>query len=224
MMRSETHAAHRSPAVLPCMLRTCAVHTLLVTVDGIGRFDTGTEMTDSTAALPLDAASAERQRSVKRRVRGSSLLLGGRFVAKGMNFAIQILIVRYLSQSDYGALAYALSIVAVGEALAKFGMQQAVTRYLPIYQVQERYDALFGTLFMAAGVVLSLGLVIALLPYAILGFLGRPLIGDARAWSLLMVLIFLVPVQVFDQLLTSVFAVFSSPRLIFLRKHVLGRD
>ena len=168
------------------------------------------------------ARSEEQNKTVGRSIRGSSLLLGGRFIHKGMNLATQVLIVRYLSQSDYGTLAYVLSIVAVGEAVAKFGMGQAVGRFLPIYHEQERYDALFGAMSMAAGVTLSIGMAIALFPLAAQGFLGWSFMGDQAASSLLLVLLFLVPVQAVDNLLTGVFAALTSPRLIFFRRHVMA--
>ena len=57
-----------------------------------------------------DAIAYSESRS---QVRGSSLLLAGRLVAMAINYATQILIIRYLSKSDYGAFAYALSMVAV---------------------------------------------------------------------------------------------------------------
>src|SRR5919198_1404902 len=48
-----------------------------------------------------------RRDATDQHLRGSVLLLFGRVVALGLNFLIQILIVRYLSKSDYGAFAYA---------------------------------------------------------------------------------------------------------------------
>ena len=61
--------------------------------------------TASNNAVPVTKHSAAR-----RQIRGSTLLLVGQLLAKGVNFGVQVLIVRYLSKSDYGALAYALSI------------------------------------------------------------------------------------------------------------------
>ncbi len=179
-------------------------------------------MSSTTTALPIDLAPAGEQTAVGRQIRGSSLLLVGRLVAKGVNFGAQVLVVRYLSQSDYGALAYALSIVTLGEGLAKFGLCQTITRFLPIYDQRKQYDKLFGTVVMASGTVLSIGLAIALLVCAAQGLLARSLISDQRALSLLLMLIFLVPIQAIDYLLLGMFAVFASPRSIFFRRHVLG--
>ncbi|HUT11656.1 MAG TPA: flippase [Thermoguttaceae bacterium] len=178
-------------------------------------------MTSATATT-LESPSAVRHTAVRRQIRGSSLLLAGRFLAKGVNFAAQVLIVRHLSQSDYGALAYALSIVVLGQDVAAFGLHRAVSRFLPIYQEKRQYDKLFGTMIMVTGIVLSIGLLMAVVLYACQGPIARAWIGDPRVLSLLLVLIFLAPVEAFDKLLLGMFAVFASPRSIFFRKHVLG--
>jgi len=176
----------------------------------------------STTAMAVDATLTAETTAVRRQIRGSSLLLAGRFFAQGVNFVGQIMIVRYLSQSDYGAWAYALSIVTLGQGVATFGLDRAITRFLPIYHEHQQYGKLFGTIFMVAGMILSIGLAMVLLFHAASGFLAESWISDQQALSLLSVLIFLAPVQAIDEVLLGMFAVFSSPRSIFLRKHVLS--
>jgi O-antigen/teichoic acid export membrane protein len=146
----------------------------------------------------------------------------GRLVSKGANFAVQILVVRYLSRTDYGAFAYALSIVSIVQSIATFGLDRSVTRFVPIYHEQRSYDKLFGTLLMSLGTCLSLGMLLALLLHAFKGIVAGSFLNDAQALSLLLVLIFLGPVQAIDDLLVGMFAVFASPRAIFFRKHLLA--
>lgn len=75
----------------------------------------------------VDATTTTKSSSSRRQIRGSSLLLVGQFLSKAINFAVQVLIVRYLTKSDYGAFGYALSIVALGESVATFGLDRAIT-------------------------------------------------------------------------------------------------
>lgn len=181
---------------------------------------------DSTTT-PIETASnnavpVTKHAAARRQIRGSTLLLVGQLLAKGVNFGVQVLIVRYLSKSDYGALAYALSIVALGGNIALFGLDRAITRFVPIYHEQRDYNKLFGTIIMAVGTVLSLGIVITLLFYGFQGLVAQQLGVDQRSLALLLILISLTPVQAIDGLLIGMFAVFASPRSIFFRKHVLG--
>jgi len=86
-----------------------------------------------------------------------------------VNFATQVLIVRYLSKADFGAFAYGLSIVSLGEALAVLGLDKAIARFLPIYEEHGAYGKLFGTLFMVGGTVLGVGLAFVLLAFGLHG-------------------------------------------------------
>ncbi|MGH3031769.1 MAG: flippase [Gaiellaceae bacterium] len=171
--------------------------------------------TDAVARGAAGDAAARKQ------IRGSSLLLVGRVLSLGVNFGIQVLIVRYLTKADFGAFAYALSLVALGSSIATFGLDRSITRFIPIYDEQGNYSKLFGTLVLAVGTVASLGLVSVVLVYGLQGVLAGSLISDERAISLLLILVVLTPIQSLDGLLMGMFAVFSKPRAIFFRKYIL---
>ena len=177
---------------------------------------------DSVTTPPIDAVPRTKQAAVNRQIRGSSLLLIGRTLSMAVNFAVQVLIVRYLSKTDYGAFAYALSIVALGEAIATMGLDRAITRFVPIYHERGEYNKLFGTIIMVVGTIVSIGLAMVVLVYAFQGLIAQTLINDQLAVALLLILIGLSPVQALDGLLVGMFATFASPRSIFFRKHVLG--
>ena len=175
---------------------------------------TTSSSTDAIAGAAGDAAA-------RKQIRGSSLLLAGRVLSVGVNFGIQVLIVRYLTKADFGAFADALSLATVGSSIATFGLDRSVTRFIPIYDEQGNYNKLFGTLVLAVGTVASLGLVCVVLVYGLQGLLAGSLIDDERAISLLLILVVLTPIQSLDGLLMGMFAVFSKPRAIFFRKYIL---
>src|SRR3954447_24269228 len=94
----------------------------------------------ATLGSPPPATGGE---ATRRQIRGSSLLLAGRMLSLVVNFATQVLIVRYLSKADFGAFAYGLSIVSLGEALAVLGLDKAIARFLPIYEEHGAYGKVF---------------------------------------------------------------------------------
>jgi O-antigen/teichoic acid export membrane protein len=167
------------------------------------------------------AAAAPHEEATRKQIRGSSLLLAGRFLTLGSNLVVQVLIVRYLTKADYGAFAYALSLVSLGASIATFGLDRSITRFVPIYDEQRNYGKLFGTVVLAVGTVLSLGVLTLIVVYGVQAVVGGSLIGDERAVDVLLILILLVPINSLDGLLMGMFAVFSKPRAIFFRKHVL---
>lgn len=176
------------------------------------------DLTDETVPPGTSTSAAITQGQI----RGSSLLLVGRFIALGLNFAVQLLIVRYLSQSDFGAFAYALSLVTFGESLVTLGLDRGVGRFLAVYDERRDFARLLGTLALVGGTVISLGLALVLIVTGLEGTLSGTVISDPRAAALLTILIVLAPVQAADNLLGGMLAVFASARAIFLRKYILG--
>lgn len=172
---------------------------------------------DPEAAVQPTGRSASAQQ-----IRGSSLLLVGRLLSMATNFGVTVLTVRYLAKSDYGAFAYALSIVSLGETVVTLGLDRAITRFIPIYEERQEYHKLWGTLVMVIGVVAGLGLGICLLMVGLQSWIGGTLITERQVVSLLVILIILSPVQALDGVLLGMFSVFSKPSAIFFRRHVLG--
>jgi hypothetical protein len=158
----------------------------------------------------------------QRQIRGSSLLLTGRFVSLGVNFLSQVLVVRYFSTSDYGAWAYALSVVALCQSFSSIGLDRAVTRFIPIYHEKQEYEKLFGTILLVLGSILVAGIVIVGALHFWPEQMARLINEQGNALGLLLIMIFLVPVEALDGVLIGLFASFSSPRAIFFRRYVLG--
>lgn len=175
--------------------------------------------TGGAAGRPT-GASAEKETT--RHIRGSSLLLIGRALSLGVNFATQVLIVGALTKSDYGAFSYALSIVALGQMLITLGLDRGASRFLTIYDEQEDHDRLLGTIVGISGLILGLGTVLVLGVYLLQGWIAGSLVEGPNALQILLIMILLAPIQAFDQLLTGLLTVFASPRSIFFRKYILA--
>ena len=154
-------------------------------------------------------------------VRGSTLLILGRLIAKAGNFGTQVLLVRYLTRSDFGGFAYALSLVVVAQTVISLGLQRSIPRFLPIYYERGDKAKVLGTIALTFGTITALGLAIALALYGGLGLAGR-LVHDPHTVSLLLILIFLAPLEALDDVLVGIFAVFARPRAIFFRRYVLA--
>jgi O-antigen/teichoic acid export membrane protein len=173
------------------------------------------------ASPSVAQSDAPRRGGARRLVRGSTLLLFGRVISKVANFATQILIVRYLSQTAYGEFAYALSIVTMVQAISTLGLDRSITRFVPIYLEQRDYKKLFGTITLSLLVIVGLGLLSAMVVICSRGHFGRWILDD-KTPALLMVLVFLAPIQALDDLMVGLFAVFARARSIFLRRFLLA--
>ncbi len=155
-------------------------------------------------------------------IRGSSLLLVGRSLSMGVNFLTQILIVRALTVSDFGAFSYALSIVALGQMVITLGLDRGASRFLSVYDEEGDHDRLLGTIVGISGLILALGTLLIIGIYVFEDLVLGSLKSTPNAAPLLLILILLAPIQAYDQLLTGLLTVFASPRSIFFRKYILA--
>lgn len=156
-----------------------------------------------------------------RQIRGSSVLFVGRLLALGLSLATQVLLVRLLSRSDFGAFAYALAIVSMARMVVGLGHQQALSRFLALYEEGRAYAKLLGTLVMEGTVILGAGLCLTLGVLGLQGWLTGRLVDDPQALGLLAIVIVLAPLEALDGVFESAFAVFSRARSIFVRKYLL---
>ncbi len=158
----------------------------------------------------------------KKQIRGSGLLLFGRFLSLALNLITQVMIVRYLSKTDYGLFAYALAIVETIAALSRLGMEQTAARYVPIYEERNDQASAAGTIILAVGTIAALGCAIVALFVGFKSLLTDTFIDDTALINILIILIALVPVDALDTLLQELFAALGKPKIIFLRKYVIG--
>jgi O-antigen/teichoic acid export membrane protein len=160
-------------------------------------------------------------RETARHLRGSSVLFAGRMLSLLINMATQVLIVRILTKGDYGIFAYALAFGPGIRTLISVGHHEVLTRFLSLYEERREYDKLFGTIAMKVLTILSGGAFVFVLIFALRDFLEGNAIDRPEAVGLLLLLMWLAPLEAIDDVFESIFAVFSKPRAIFFRKYIL---
>lgn len=157
----------------------------------------------------------------RQQVRGSAILLLGRMATLVLTTATQIIIVRALSKTDYGSFAYALALASAGRTLLSLGQGKLLSRFMATYEEQRDYNRMFGAIFLAVGTIA----LTSMLTITALFLFSDALVGSAAdsptAIQLVLILVFLAPLEALDQVFVSLFAVFSKPGAIFFRKYLL---
>lgn len=158
----------------------------------------------------------------RKQIRGSGLLLAGRGLSSGLKFGAEVMVVRYLATDAYGAWSYALAAVAVLRGMSALGLNRAISRYLPLHLERNEPEEFYGVLVLVFGsLALAGGLVVGAF-YAFPGQVaGLGGISSTEPLPLLLILIFLVPVETIDNALTGVCAAFGDSRTIFVRRFLL---
>jgi len=154
-------------------------------------------------------------------MRGSALLVVGRVLALFIGMATQVIMVRALSKPDFGAFEYAIALSGSARILLSLGQGRLLSRFMATYQEQGDYPRMFGAMFLAVGTIIatSIPLIVALYLFPDV-LIGSAVDGDA-AMQLVLILVFLSPLEALDQVFVSLFAVFTKPRAIFFRKYLM---
>lgn len=146
----------------------------------------------------------------------------GRILALLLGIATQVIIVRTLSKSDYGAFAYALALASGARILLSLGQGRLLSRFMATYEEQRDYPRMFGAMFLAVGTIVTTSLVFIGALYLFSDALIGAAVQDDAAVRLVLILVFLSPLEALDQVFVALFAVFSKPRAIFFRKYLLA--
>ncbi len=177
---------------------------------------------DVAVQEPAKKKAPKKHDTTDKQIRGSSLLLFGRILSVGLNFASQVLMVRHLTQADYGAFAYGLALVAFFHGFSSLGLRRGITRFIPIYHENGEHEKVTGTIVLTVGTILLVGAIVIGAIYTAPETVARLIKDEAESVNLLLIMIFLVPVLAFDELIVALFASFSNPKAIFFRKYIVA--
>jgi O-antigen/teichoic acid export membrane protein len=90
------------------------------------------------------------------------------------------------------------------------------------YEEQQDYPRMFGAMFLAAGTIVLTSVPVMVLLFIFADELLGSTLPDDTSVRVVLILIFTAPMEALDQVFVSLFAVFSKPRAIFFRKHLLA--
>ena len=154
-------------------------------------------------------------------LRGSALLLTGRVLSLGFGFVTQVVIVRSLSASAFGAFAYAMSWVALGQLFCGLGLQRSLGLFLGRYDHDGDDARVLGLLRLVSLTIVASAGVLVVTVLAGQALTGGHLLDDRLASSLLAILVVLAPLQGGDDLVSGLLAYLGKARAIFVRQYLL---
>ena len=158
----------------------------------------------------------------RRHMRGSALLVVGRVLSLLIGMATTVILVRALSKAEYGAFEYALTLAGAGRILLSLGQGRLLSRFMAGYEEEGDYPRMFGAMFLAVGTIVATSVPTIGALYLWSDQLLGPVVEGETAVRLVLVLVLVAPMEALDQVFVSLFAVFSRPRAIFFRKHLMA--
>ncbi len=150
------------------------------------------------------------------------LLLLGRALTLLINLVVQVITIRYLAKSDFGAFAFGVTMLALATNLTTFGLPKSLSRFMPIYQERGEPEKVAGLLILVCGLVVTMSVVSIAIVYGLSLTSAVQATVDTTSLSLLLILILLTPIDAIDRVLEAVFSVAGQVRAIFIRRHLIG--
>jgi O-antigen/teichoic acid export membrane protein len=150
------------------------------------------------------------------------LLVLGRVLALFIGMATTVILVRALTKAEYGAFEYALTLAGAGRILLSLGQGRLLSRFMAGYEETGDYPRMFGAMFLAVGTIAATSIPLIVVLFVFSDQLLGSVVDSDAAVRLVLVLVFVAPMEALDQVFVSLFAVFSKPRAIFFRKHLLA--
>lgn len=154
-------------------------------------------------------------------IRGSSLLLIGRLISIASNVVVRVVLAQHFLKSDLGVLLFALSVSDMVRAIVALGQDRAMSHHLVIYGEDRKQGYVLGTVLLYSATVITVWLVAASGIFLFRERLADQL-GDPGADLLIMLALLITPLDSFDRMMTSFFAVFARPMSLFVRNHILN--
>ncbi len=154
--------------------------------------------------------------------RGSTVLVFGRFIGLGLDLVTQVIIVRALTRTEFGAFAFGLSVASFAATIALLGLDKTISRFVPLYEEQQDERRLAGSLVVAFGIVAAVSAFMVLVLIGLEATLGDKLVENQLAREMLLILFLMAPIRAFDSLMTSTFATFGSTRSIVIRRNIIA--
>ena len=173
-------------------------------------------MTESSSADGPGSDTVSSTDETSAQIRGSSALMIGKLVGIVLSLGIQVLLVRALTRSEFGAFGYALSIASMAMVFVSAGTTKAVPRFLGMYDESGDDRRLVGTLAFESLLIGGLGLATMVGVLGLRGVLEGRFIDADLAFTLTAILILTAPQEAFDKVLEAFAATIGETRAIFL--------
>ena len=156
------------------------------------------------------------QIELKKIAKGSGTILIGQFVGFFLQFGCGIIVIRYLSKSEYGLLSLSLTIINILVIFACFGLGDALPRMLSKYLSAGDYGRVRGIIDSSFVIVTAIGLFLCCCLFLWADRVSV-LFSKADLAGALRLLCFMIPAWGFINLMVGIFRGFETavPKVLF---------
>lgn len=159
-------------------------------------------MTDTSSIGEIIAPQAN-ERNMLQAAKGGGITFAGKLFTFACRLAITFLMARFLGAGQYGLYNLALTALTVAAALAAFGLDTALVRYIAMFARRDDSASVWGTLQIGLGLTMGLSLLIGGGLFGLAGTIATEIFHEPRLAPLLRLAAVVVPFLTLSNVLAS---------------------
>jgi len=171
----------------------------------------------ASALIGTISSGGKREQTLQPRhlvkiVKESGINFSGSLVGMVLNYALLMILTRFLAPEEYGSFVLAQSIINVSLIFVLFGTPKALDRFIPFYNATGEQGKTKTLIYRILKITLILSVIIGLVLFVGSKFLAHSIFKNSQLSLVLKVAVLSMPMLVFIQLVSSAFIGFKELR------------
>ena len=147
--------------------------------------------------------------TLKKIVRGASIVFLGTIVGMLLGFGSRLIVVRYITQSEYGIFALAVVFVGIFSTVATLGLAQGATRYIAYFRGKNELSKIKGVVFSSLGFPLIASILLSLVLFFASDILSTRVFDEPELSTPLKIFSAAIPFSVLTGMLITIYRGFD---------------
>jgi O-antigen/teichoic acid export membrane protein len=147
--------------------------------------------------------------TLKKVVKGTTIVLVGTVIGMLLGFASRVIVVRYITQSEYGVFSLAVTLVGIFSVIATLGLSEGAARYIAYFRGKNELAKIKGVIFSSLGFTLIASVLLSLALFFASDILATKAFDDPELSTPLKIFSAAIPFSVLIGMLTAIFRGFD---------------
>jgi O-antigen/teichoic acid export membrane protein len=147
--------------------------------------------------------------TLKKVAKGTTIVLIGTIIGMLLGFGSRVIIVRYITQSEYGVYSLAVALVGIFGTVATLGLAQGATRYIAYFRGKNELSKIKSVIFSSLGFTLVASILLSLVLFFTSDILSTKAFHSPELSTPLKIFSAAIPFSVLTGMLITIFRGFD---------------
>jgi len=165
-----------------------------------------------------DSKESTVNNSLQKIAKGTGIILFGTVIGMFLGFVGWIIIVRYITQSEYGIYSLSLVLTGIFITISTLGLREGTTRYISIFRGRGEKEKTRIIAFLSIKISLFVSIVFSFILFLLSNFISKNIFNNAALTIPLQLFSIAIPFTILIYILISIFRGFDivGPKVYFL--------